>query len=218
MQTLQPITIKIIIADDHQLFADGVEHIINNTPGFEVIANVSNGKLLMQVLNRVLPDIILLDISMPFMDGLETALQIKKKQPSIKIIFISMHYDAGIKNFIQANNISGFVIKNISANQLKDTLRKVAAGEKVFIQPPQAQPAETSLPLPGNEFINQYKLTKTEIAIIKLIAAGDNTKTIANKRSLSYLTVESHRKNILRKLNAKNMAEVVAFAVKYGLA
>ncbi len=209
--------VKIIIADDHRLFADGVEQIINNVPGYEVIASVDNGKLLMQVLNRLEPDIILLDISMPFMDGLETALQIKKKKPAVKIVFISMHYDAGIKAFIHANGISGFVIKNISAQDLKQTIHKVSLGEKVFIVP-QSTGEQVQQPTPVNEFTHQYKLTKTEVAIIKLIAEGDNTKTIADKRSLSYLTVESHRKNILRKLKAKNMAEVVAFAVKYGLA
>lgn len=218
MDNTQKPLVKVIIADDHGLFADGVEQIINSTPGFEVIANVNNGKLLMQTLNRLLPDIILLDISMPFMDGLETAKLIKQKQPSIKIVFISMHYDSGIKTFIQKNNISGFVIKNISARELKEALGKVIAGDKVFIFPPQLQQPKTPAPIPGSEFINQYKLTKTEVAIIKLIAGGDNTKAIADKRNLSYLTVESHRKNILRKLQAKNMAEVVAFAVKYGLA
>jgi len=218
METTLAQTVKVIIADDHRLFADGMEQIINATPGFEVIANVTNGKLLMQVLNRLQPDIVLLDISMPLMDGLQTAVQIKRKQPAIKIVFISMHYDAGIKTFIQTNDISGFVIKNISAQELKDILRKVMAGEKVFIQPPQTDQHDEPAPVPGSEFIHQYKLTKTEISIIKLIAAGDNTKSIADKRSLSYLTVESHRKNILRKLKAKNMVEVVAFAVKYGLA
>lgn len=215
----KPVTnAKVIIADDHGLFADGVEFIINNTPGFEVIANVNNGKLLMQTLNRLQPDIILLDINMPYMDGLETALQIKKRFDNIKIVFISMHYDAGIKTFIQQNNISGFVIKNISARELKEVLNKVKNGEKVLIPPPLPTTVLTPAALPTNDFVNQYKLTKTEIAIIKHIAEGDNTKTIADKRSLSYLTVESHRKNILRKLNAKNMAEVVAFAVKYGIA
>ncbi len=209
--------VKVIVADDHKLFADGVEQIINSTPGFEVLASVDNGKLLMQVLNRLSPDIILLDINMPFLDGLETAALIKKNKPGIKIIFISMHYDASIKTFIQKNGINGFVHKNISAKELKDALYKVVAGENVFISNYPAQQTEINAPQPGTEFISQHKLTKTEVAIIKLIAGGDSTKAIADKRSLSYLTVESHRKNILRKLKAKNMAEVIAFAVKYGL-
>jgi len=208
--------VKVIVADDHKLFADGVEQIINSTPGFEVVATVSNGKLLMQTLNRLAPDVILLDINMPYLNGLDTAALIKKNSPGIKIIFISMHYDAGIKSFIQKNGINGFVNKNISAKQLKDTLQKVVAGDKVFITSlPEAEPQNA--PQPGTEFISQHKLTKTEVAIIKLIAEGDTTKAIADKRGLSYLTVESHRKNILRKLAAKNMSEVIAFAVKYGL-
>jgi len=208
--------VNVIIADDHKLFADGVEQIISSMPGFEVIAAVDNGKLLMQTLNRLSPDIILLDINMPLLDGLETAALIKKKQPGIKIVFISMHYDAAIKTFINKNGINGFVNKNISAKELKDTLHKIMLGENVFItgQPVQQQPI---VPQPGMEMLSQHKLTKTEVAIIKMIAGGDSTKAIADKRGLSYLTVESHRKNILRKLNAKNMAEVIAFAAKHGL-
>ena len=170
----------------------------------------------MQTLNRLAPDVILLDINMPFLNGLETAALIKKNNPGIKIIFISMHYDAGIKTFIQKNGINGFVNKNTSAKELKETLQKVMAGEKVFTASLPRQQQETSTQ-PGSEFISQHKLTKTEVAIIKLIAEGETTKAIADKRSLSYLTVESHRKNILRKLKAKNMTEVIAFAVKYGM-
>lgn len=217
MQTAAPV--KVIVADDHKLFADGVEQIINSTPGFEVIANVNNGKLLMQTLNRLSPDIILLDINMPFLNGLDTAILIKKNKPAVKVVFISMHYDTSIKTFINKNNINGFVNKNISAKELKDILLKVSAGEKVFIASLPGQLQETTAETaPGTEFISQHKLTKTEVSIIKQIAEGDTTKGIADKRGLSYLTVESHRKNILRKLKAKNMTEVIAFAVKYGLA
>lgn len=211
-------TIKVIVADDHKLFADGVEQIINNTPGFEVIANVNNGKLLMQTLNRLSPDVVLLDINMPFLNGLDTAVLIKKNKPAVKVVFISMHYDTSIKSFINKNSIDGFVNKNISARELKDTLYKVVSGEKVFITSlPQQQLQEAAEEQPGTEFISQHKLTKTEVSIIKQIAEGDTTKGIADKRGLSYLTVESHRKNILRKLKAKNMTEVIAFAARYGL-
>lgn len=215
MQTSITKPVNVIIADDHKLFADGVEQIISAMPGYEVVATVNNGKLLMQMLNRLSPDIILLDINMPLLDGLDSAALIKKKQPAIKLVFISMHYDAAIKTFIQKNDINGFVNKNISAKELKDTLYKIIQGEKVFITG-QAEP-QPKLPEPGMEMLSQHKLTKTEVAIIKMIAGGDSTKAIADKRQLSYLTVESHRKNILRKLKAKNMAEVIAFAAKHGL-
>jgi len=215
MQTSITKPVHVIIADDHKLFADGVEQIISAMPGFEVVASVDNGKVLMQTLNRVSPDIILLDINMPLLDGLESAALIKKKQPGIKLVFISMHYDAAIKTFIQKNDINGFVNKNISAKELKDTLHKIMLGEKVFITgQPLPQP---NIPEPGMEMLSQHKITKTEVAIIKMIAGGHSTKAIADKRNLSYLTVESHRKNILRKLKAKNMAEVIAFAAKHGL-
>lgn len=206
---------KVIIADDHVLFADGLEQIVNNTPGFEVIAKVANGKMLMQTLNRLQPDMVLLDINMPLMDGLESALQIKKKFGDVKIIFISMHYDARYKTFIKDHDIGGFVVKNIGAPDLREALQKVIKGQKVFIPPSEMQQPIGNLPETG--YMKLYKLTRTEIEIIELIADGYSTKMIADKRKLSHLTIESHRKNIYRKLNAKNMADVVAFAVLQGI-
>lgn len=208
-------TKKIIIADDHSLFADGLEQIINNTNGFEVIAKLENGKLLMQTLNQLQPDIILLDINMPFMSGLESAVQIRKKFSNIKIVFISMHYDVRYKTFIRDHGIEGFIIKNIGASGLRDALQKIIGGEQVFLPPSETQFLPAMLPETG--FMKLYKLTKTEIEIIELMAGGDSTKMIADKRKLSNLTVETHRKNIFRKLNARNLADVVSFAVVQGI-
>lgn len=209
------VPIRVIIADDHALFADGLEKIINHIGGYHVIAKVNNGHHLLQSLNRMQPDLILLDINMPQMDGLESALIIKKRFSKLKIIFVSTHFETGYKNFIRENGIDGFVVKNITGIELKEVLYRVMSGIKVMIAPTETQ-SKTKQP-PQTAFMKMYKLTKTEVEIIQLIAEGYSTKLIADKRNLSHLTVESHRKNIFRKLDARNMADVVAFAVLQGI-
>ena len=208
-------TTKVFIADDHTLFADGLEQIVDNTPGFKVVAKVNNGKILMQAFNKIIPDLILLDINMPFLDGLQTALEIKRKYHDVKIIFISMHYDSRYKVFIKENDIDGFLIKNVGANELREALKKAVLGIKVFTPPAAIQ--QPAFKLPETGFMKMYQLTKTEIGIIQLIAEGESSKMIADKMNIQISTVETHRKNIFRKLNAKNMADVVAFAVTQGI-
>ena len=215
MRLNQPIVTKVIIADDHTLFADGLEQIVNSSPGFEVIAKVNNGKMLLQTLNRYIPELILLDINMPLMDGLECVINIRKMFAAIKIILISMHDGSRYTDFIKEHDIQGFVMKNIGAPELRDVLQKVMAGQLIFLN--NSKTNEAVISQPETSFMKLYKLTKTEIEIIQLIAKGWSTKIIADKRRLSPLTVETHRKNIFRKLNAKNMAEVVTFAVAQGI-
>jgi DNA-binding NarL/FixJ family response regulator len=207
---------KVIIVEDHLLFADGLEQLLNADDRFEVLAKVANGKVLMQTLNRISPDLVLLDINMPLMDGLETAIEIRRRQPGAKIVFVSMKYDPSIKSFIHREGVDGYIIKETAAPEFKAALMDIMAGKKTFLFPPEASAVSRDDPA-ESDFMKSYKLTPTEIAIIGLIATGDSTKVIAAKRQLSPLTVESHRKNIFRKLKAKNMAEVVAFAIKNGL-
>jgi DNA-binding NarL/FixJ family response regulator len=209
-------TTKVIIAEDQPLYADILKQVVDSATHFEVIATVNNGRVLLQALNRLTPDLILMDIEMPpFLDGLETAKLIRNRFGSIKIIFISGFYFTRYKEFIQENNINGFVYKHIGAPELKEVLEKVMKGEKVFIPPPKMEQPVSKLPEP--EFMKIYKLTKTETEIIKLISEGESSKMIASTRGIELYTVETHRKNIFRKLGAKNMADVVAFAVVHGI-
>lgn len=203
--------IKVILAEDHLLFADGVEQILGSVPGIEVIAKVSHGKLLMQTLNNQIPDLLLLDINMPFMDGLEAARLIKTRLPNIKIIFLSMYWDSKILAFVKEHNINGFIMKTVMAMDLKEAIQKVINGQTVFLLPEHVHKGEMSYP--DDEFGKQFKLSPRETEIIKLIKEGNSTKQISELLFLSAHTVETHRKNIFRKLQVKNVAELIA-AVK----
>lgn len=210
-------TNQVMIADDHSLFSDGIEQIINSIDGFIVTLKVPNGKLLLQALNNVTPQLILLDISMPLIDGMETALAVRQKLPSVKIIFISMHYNEKIKAFMTDNKINGFIIKNADSTALKEALQKVMKGDNIIVSPIPNYVEINHPAVPQDTIMLKHSLTPSEMAIIKMIAHGYSSKMIASKKELSLFTVETHRKNIMRKLGAKNVAEVVAFAVENGL-
>lgn len=206
---------KIIIADDHLLLADGLEQILNSVPDFEVIAKVANGKLLIQVLNTVVPDLILLDINMPYMNGLEAAKEIGRRMPDIKIVFLSMYFDAKLIASAKENGVKGFILKDIIAPLLKEKLIHVANGGTCFDLP---FPQTSTEPVwQQDDFANNLKLSPREIEIIKLIKVGHGNKQISAQLGLSTYTIETHRKNIYRKLNLKGVGELIQFASDHNI-
>jgi len=206
--------ISIIIADDHQLFADGVDQILSADPAFEVMAKVDNGKLLLQMLNRLRPNLILLDINMPYLSGIDAAVSIRKNLPDVKIVFLSMYHDAKMIMQAKQNGVNGFLVKNTTAVELKQVIVRVMNGENVFIVPTQQPPTENNQ---QDDFLKHFKLSPREIEIIRYIRQGKTTKEIAEAVYLSSLTVETHRKNIFRKLAISNIAQLLAFAAENGI-
>jgi len=203
---------RVIIAEDHHIFADGIEQIVSSMPGYEVVAKVGNGKLLMQTLNSISADLLLLDINMPYMDGLEAAKAVRLRMPTIKIVFISMYYDSGMTSFARQHGIQGFISKSIMAPDLKNALQEVMGGGTSYIMPetPRAEFAG-----PQDELSRKFSLSARELEVVGLIREGNSTKQISDILHLSAFTVETHRKNIYRKLQVKNMAELVALTTRY---
>ncbi|TCC85849.1 response regulator [Pedobacter hiemivivus] len=206
---------KIIIADDHLLLADGLEQILNSVPDFEVIAKVANGRLLMQALNTIVPDLILLDINMPYMNGLEAAKKIRQRMPDIKIVFLSMYFDAKLIAAAKEDGVKGFILKDIIAPLLKEKMIHIANGGTYFDLPFQKTSATPAWQ--QDDFANKLKLSPREIEIIKLIKLGQGNKQISAQLSLSIYTIETHRKNIYRKLNLKGVGELIQFASEHNI-
>jgi DNA-binding NarL/FixJ family response regulator len=200
---------KVIIADDHPLFADGVEQIINSIPFFEVVAKVGNGKLLMQELNSIIPDLILLDINMPYMNGIEAAKEIKRRMPDIKIVFLSMYADSNIISAAKENGINGVLSKDITAPLLKECLMDVVNGNTSF---PSSVQNTTEGIWQQDDFAKELKLSSREIEIIRLLKQGMSNKQVSGYLKLSVYTIETHRKNIYRKLNLQGLGELIQFA------
>jgi DNA-binding NarL/FixJ family response regulator len=207
--------IKLIIADDHRVFLDGMKAILKEDPDFDILGDAENGKVLIEKAAELQPNVILTDVQMPLMDGIEATREIHKRFPNIKIIVLTMLNESMfIKRMLEAG-ASGYLIKTVDKDELISVIKKVAAGEKYFS-------AEVTSKL-MNDFSGKSTtgtldaLTKREKEILILIAQGLTDKEIAEKVFLSSLTITTHRKNILSKLGLKNKVELTRFAMEHKL-
>jgi len=205
---------SIMLADDHVMFRQGVKRIIEGTPGLEVVGEANDGLELLSLLKARLPDLVLLDISMPHLRGLEATREIKKLYPRVKVILLTMHRT---KEFLQQAleaGTDGFLLKEDADLDLLRAIQAVRGGKK-FISPLLAtemadlalrdQPADTD------------PLTIREKTIVKLLAEGKTTKEIADLLYISVFTVRRHRDNIMRKLNLKRLADLIRYALSRGI-
>ncbi|WP_165799029.1 response regulator transcription factor [Sphingobacterium corticibacter] len=205
---------RIIIADDHLLFADGLAQIVGAMPEFDIIAQVPNGRVLLQLINTQLPDLILMDINMPIVDGLQAATSIRTYHPNIRVVFISMYKDMKLVEKAKEMGAHAYIMKDTTAPELREILLQIRDGKKVFSCPEndfETQQANEII----DPFLSQFKLTPREVEIIKLIKKGLATKQIAADLDLSTYTIETHRKNINRKLNVQSATELLAFIAQY---
>lgn len=209
--------INVLLVDDHKLIRDGLKSIIKTTKDINVVNEFSNGTDAIKYLEKEATniDIILMDITMPELDGIDTTEIIKKLHPKINIIALTMHAEeAYIIKMIKAGAL-GYVLKDSSKEILIEAIETVAKNEKYYSQ-------EISMKL-ITLFINENQpndpdLSNRELEVIKYISKGLTNREIAKHIDLSDRTVETHRRNIMRKLNVKNTAELIGYAYKNGLA
>ena len=206
--------IKILIADDHQLMIDGIKTTLRDIPDFEIVAEASDGYQVIKILDSgILIDIILMDINMPKMDGLDCTKIISKKFPHSRIIALSQF---GEKRFVKQmvkNGAFGYLLKDADSSDLEAAIRKVYSGEKYFCE-------RLSMTLVNQELHSMNskslfpKLTTREIEILNLICKEYSSQEIAERIFVSFHTVEGHRANLLAKAGVKNTAGLVRWAVE----
>ena len=210
--------IQILIADDHQIFLDGLKSLLEGEEGIEVIGQARNGRQCLTFLKTEQPDIVLMDINMPEMNGLEATQKVVKEHPDVKVIMLTMHERADyITQMIEAG-ASGYLLKNSSRADLLNGIRSVAEGGTYYSHEV-TQAVMNSLRKKAQQKSKQEaaSLTPRETEVLKLIARENTTAEIAEKLFISTHTVESHRKNLLSKLGKKNTAGLAAEAVRLGL-
>ena len=202
--------IRLIIADDHELFRNGLEELLKRHNDIEVVNCVSDGVELIEFIKRHQDiDIVLLDITMPNMDGFEALRQLKRLSSQIKPIVISMHDEGNYIAKCAKMGAYGYLLKNTDQEELLKAVRTVRKGKKYFNQ----NISEKMINFMSEHPVSNAMLSKKEHEVLELISKGLTTKEIAVKLYVSSRTIESHRANILKKLNVKNTAELIKKAV-----
>jgi DNA-binding NarL/FixJ family response regulator len=213
--------IGIYIADDHQMFIEGISLSLAVNGAVVVEASANTGTELIELLEKKCVDVVLLDINMPEMNGFEAAKIIVKKFPSVRIIALSMFLE---KEYIQELidiGAYGYILKNTRMQELEKAIISVASGKKYFSNDVGLKllNAQTNNAYPEIELMDQqHGLTEREIEVLKLIVHENTTSEIAEKLFISVHTVETHRKNLIKKVKVKNLAGLVKYDVQNGLA
>ena len=209
--------IRILLADDHQMFLDGLSALLLQIQGVEIKAAVNNGAQLLDKLKSEEADIVIIDLHMPVLNGLDTIKTIKKDYPGIKVLGLTMDNDLeSIKEVLHAG-ASGYVLKNTGKAELELAIHQVMKGDTYLSQSVGNQLAQSLLLKSNskNEDHDIHQLTDREIEILKMIADEHSNADIAEKLFISPKTVETHRKNLMKKIGAKNTLSVFKFAVKH---
>lgn len=198
---------KIFIVDDHQIVIDGLKLMIESFNGFEIIGETNHPECLIDRLKDIQVDIILTDVSMPEISGVELTRQIKKQYPHIKILALSMFGDCKVIHEMIDAGISGYILKNTGQKELLEALNCISEGKNYFSNEITLQLARAYKQ--GHE---ESRLTDREIEIIRMIERDYNNKQIAGMLFISERTVETHRKNILRKTNTQTVVGLLKYA------
>jgi DNA-binding NarL/FixJ family response regulator len=202
---------RVIIADDHALFRQGMKMILGEIDNIEVVADVADGKELVEVAEIMNPDLIIMDINMPLLNGIDASKKLLQKKPELKILVVTMYGEEQYYNNVIENGVKGFILKDADNDELKMAIQSVLIGRTYFSQ-------ELLLRLIRNRQTKaKIALTGREREILDLICLGADTGEIAAKLFLSERTVESHKAKLLAKTGCKNTLSLVIFAVKNNL-
>lgn len=219
MKSSSPTATRLAIADDHPIVIDGLEAIFASSTEVEVVCRASGGKALLVELSQQEVDLVLLDVQMPGMSGIETAAAIRQEHPELKVLMLTMSNDPEYIRAAMASGAHGYVLKNTGKQELLRAIAALMAGDSWYSKAvgeallndlrPKAIVAATPL--------SQVKLTLREKEILRLIIAEYTTQEIADQLFISVNTVETHRKNLMQKAGARNLAGLVKFGLQQDL-
>jgi len=208
--------INIVLVDDHRIFRDGIKSLLSEVDFIEVVGEASGGEELLQLLSHTRPDIVITDISMKGISGIELTKQVTCLYPEIKVMMLSMHTNEEfIVNSINAG-AKGYLSKDTSRDELLDAIKIIHEGGECYGKLISDSFLKNYLKRYKTEhtLIDNKTLTQREIEILKLAALGTTNKEIADKLFISIKTVDCHKNNIMQKLKLKNTAEMILFAIK----
>jgi len=202
--------IKILLADDHKIVSDCLEPLLNKQPDMQVVARAENGQLAVRLTQKMEPDVVIMDIAMPDLNGIEATRQIIAHCPGVKVIALSMNSGRRFVTGMLNAGASGYLTKNCSFEELVSAVRNVVANKKYLSPEISGTVIEETLP-------TSSPLTTREREVLQLLAEGKTVKEIASQLCLSIKTIHTHRKQIMEKLGIHSIAELTKYALREGL-
>ena len=204
--------IRVVIADDHHLVRQGLRALLENSREVEVVGEASTGYEAVELAEKFQPDVVVMDLSMPRLDGVQAATRILDLHTPTEIVVVSMHADTAIVQNLVRRGVKGYLLKDALATELMFAIRSASAG-KLYLSPTISEAVMNMLMTPSGEDV-VVELTPREREVLQLVAEGHTNTAIANILSISVKTVEKHRANLMNKLEADDLATLIRVAIR----
>ena len=209
--------IRLLLVDDHAILRDGLRALLSYYPDVEVVGEAEDGLQAIECVERLAPDVVVMDIAMPGMNGLEASRRIRQSHPETRILVLTQYDDKRyVLPFLRAG-VSGYVLKRALGSDLIQAVRTAAKGEGFLFPSVTSTVLEELRQRPDNDLEGASPLTPREREILRRVAAGETSRQIAAALDLSAKTVEWHRGNLMTKLGLRSVAELVRYAIEHGL-
>jgi DNA-binding NarL/FixJ family response regulator len=211
-------TTTIVLADDHRIVRQGLHALLRAEPDFNVIGEAGDGLEALELVKKLNPDIVVLDVMMPGLNGLEVARQIGKQMPHTKIIILSMYDDEGFVLEALSNGVSAYVLKDAGSSDLIQAVREVRGGHRYLSPPLSDRAIEVYEQLTRAKTVDKYEtLTTREREVLQLSAEGNTNSEIAARLGISVRTAETHRSKLMHKLGVHTQADLTRYALQRGI-
>jgi DNA-binding NarL/FixJ family response regulator len=210
--------LRVLIAEDHEMIREGLKLLVNSQPDMEIIGEASNGRAAVQLAQELQPDVVVMDVTMPELNGLQATKKLKQQCPQIKVLPLTRHTDDGYLQQLLKAGASGYVLKQSSSKELLRAIRVVNAGQ-TYLDPAITEKAVTQIlseRQPARGAAAKANLSDREAEVLRLTALGYINKEVAARLSLSVKTVEVHKANAIRKMGMKSRVDVVRYALLQG--
>ncbi len=209
--------IRILIADDHAVVRSGLRAVLGSDPNLEIVGEAEDGTQTLEMVERLHPEVVLLDITMPPKDGITTAKRLKEAHPEVIVLFLTMHEDESLLHEALQAGGSGYVIKRAAESEIIDAIHAVRRGD-IYVHPSMTR-ALLHQPVTSvhRRSLPAMELTRRELDVLRLLAKGNTNRQIAEVLGLSTRTVENHRANLMGKLCLTSRVELVEYAEEQGL-
>ncbi|MGD2175592.1 MAG: response regulator transcription factor [Candidatus Brocadiaceae bacterium] len=210
-------SIRILLADDHRLMRHGLRSLIQGEPDMEVIGEAENGRSAVRLAEELAPDVIVMDVAMPDLNGIEATRQVKDRTPAIEVLALSMHSDGPFVVRMLEAGAAGYLLKDTAFEQLATAIREVSAGRKYLCPEVTGPIVEDYLRRLSEPEAAATPLSPREREVLQLLAEGMISKQIASELNISVKTIETHRSRLMKKLGIRSVAELTKYAIRHGI-